>query len=345
MTSASERLKHPVRAAQVDPGFKDVSVEDLVLSGWPNVIDIADALSAGDLDRTIEGASTLEVTVRDSNREFLRSNAFHVSDAYDPSKATAPPRNAGQAAFKTPMFATIDGSYMALVKLAKQGGDVTCTFEEDEVFWLRAHTGKSKPAKANRAKMTRAQFAQYLVRASRPGNPIKFYSPELRVKQPVAAKKQTASQGARDSDRQSGFAADATIKVKKHPANKTQISNLATILEVAESMSASDNVKLAAIIAATQESTLSNAATNGNHLGLFQMDDAKGTVAQRRDPAFAANWFIASANKYEKANIHEGVAPGDIAEGIERSGKGPMLYEQWLEEARATLKADRKSVV
>jgi hypothetical protein len=116
------------------------------------------SIVGGELERTIEGASTLTLTVHDPRRALLQSGMF--SYAID---------------------VTLDALRFRLVKVGKQGDDLTLTFEDREVALLRQH---NRPRKAKRGKLTRAQFALSLVREVKPAIP--FVCPELRARQPVA---------------------------------------------------------------------------------------------------------------------------------------------------------------
>jgi hypothetical protein len=112
----------------------------------------------GELERTMEGASTLTLTVHDPRRALLQSGMFSRS-----------------------IDVRLDRLYFRLVKVGKAGDDLTLTFEDREVARLRQH---DKPRKATRGKLTRAQFALSLVREVKP--PIRFVCPELRQRQPIA---------------------------------------------------------------------------------------------------------------------------------------------------------------
>lgn len=110
-------------------------------------------------EQTIEGASTVTIQVRDPTRGLLRSNIV-----------------------KTKATLVLDQVQYRLVKVAREGGQLTLTFEETAVNVLREF---DSPRKANRANTTRAQFVRTLVR-----EPTKFVipfrCPELKAQQPIA---------------------------------------------------------------------------------------------------------------------------------------------------------------
>jgi hypothetical protein len=112
----------------------------------------------GSLERTIDGASTLDLTVHDPKRALLQSGMFGYA-----------------------IQVRLDRLYWRLVKVGKQGDELNLTFEDREVYLLRQHT---RPRHTKRGKVTRAQFALSLVREVKP--PIPFICPELRTRQPIA---------------------------------------------------------------------------------------------------------------------------------------------------------------
>jgi hypothetical protein len=123
----------------------------------------------GSLERTIEGASTLTLDVHDPQRALLQSGIFsHAIDL------------------------TLDRFQFRLVKVSKSGTDLTLTFEDRQVAYLRQH---NKPRKAARGKITRAEFALSLVREVKP--PIQFVCPELHKAQPIAASSASPTSGAK----------------------------------------------------------------------------------------------------------------------------------------------------
>ena len=139
----------------------DTGLERLVLDQLAAAADnrdLTNAITAAELERTIDGASTLTLTVHDEKRTLLTSGAFQAASDV-----------------------LVDGVAFRLVKITKQGDDLTLTFEDRDVARLRL---QNKPLKANRANTTRAQFVQRLVRELK-SPALAFHSPELYVRQPI----------------------------------------------------------------------------------------------------------------------------------------------------------------
>jgi len=141
-------------AANLDPGA-------LVLQGKPISPSIAAAVTAMSLEQTMEGASTLALTISDYTGALLRSPLLR-------GKVTL----------------AFDGLPFVLVKVEKGDRALTLSFEEAAVNLLRQYT---KPRKALRTKVTRAQFVRSLITEPTQAR-IPYRIPEVNVKQPIAAK-------------------------------------------------------------------------------------------------------------------------------------------------------------
>ena len=143
-------------AIDVDVATFVLDVVDKRLSALD--VHVESSITDGTIERTMDGASTLTVTVHDPHRVLLRSGMF--SYAID---------------------AKLDRYFFRLVQVQKQDDDLTLTFEDRAVAALRAKTGVRK---AQRADVTRAEFALSLVREVTPAIP--FVCPQLHTKQPIA---------------------------------------------------------------------------------------------------------------------------------------------------------------
>lgn len=114
------------------------------------------------LDQTIEGASTLTLTVRDPHRGLLRSDLVRYKS-----------------------LIVLDDVRYRLVKVARAvRGELQLTFEMAAVNVLR-DPKYAFPWKANRATMTRARFVERLLREPKDVW-IPYSIPEVNVRQPIA---------------------------------------------------------------------------------------------------------------------------------------------------------------
>lgn len=149
-----------IRLQVAKPPSKPLALGDLVLHGDKGVkVNLTSATTEAIHEQTIEGASTVTITVRDPQRGLLRSNLV-----------------------KTKATMTLDRVQYRLVKVSRDGNQVTLIFEETAVNVLREY---DKPRKANRANTTRAQFVESLVKEPKT-HIIPFRCPERKIKQPIA---------------------------------------------------------------------------------------------------------------------------------------------------------------
>lgn len=120
----------------------DTLLAKLNLRGRVKSLDLVEAITDDPiLTRTIDGASTLEVTVKDTRRKLLRSGILD-----------------------TRSFATVDGINFELAALSKAADRVTLTFEDAIVAALRRRNDKlSIPASST----TRAEIVRRLAKEAR----------------------------------------------------------------------------------------------------------------------------------------------------------------------------------
>lgn len=97
---------------------RDTDLDALRLDGKTVDADVRQAVESATLARTIEGASTLSLTLRDPDRTLVRSRLFA-------SRVTA----------------TVDGSLFELVQVRKSGSTLELTFEDAVVADLRRDKG------------------------------------------------------------------------------------------------------------------------------------------------------------------------------------------------------------
>jgi hypothetical protein len=152
----SPALKLQVATAPAKP----LEQQDLRLHGDNKVVAaINRAMTSAHQEATMEGASVVVITVRDPARGLLRSNIV-----------------------KTKATLTLDRVQYRLVRVARDGNQLTLTFEETAVNVLRDY---DEPRKANRENTNRAQFVKTLVQEPKEFV-IPFRCPELNEKQAIA---------------------------------------------------------------------------------------------------------------------------------------------------------------
>jgi hypothetical protein len=156
------RSRHlPAALATARPPAADLDVANLTLQGKGVSAKLKQAITDGSIEQTIQGASTLTLTVADWAGGLLRS-----------------------ALLAGGVTLTFDGLSFTMVKISKSDTALTLTFEETAANLLRQY---SSPKKADRATTTRAQFVRSLVQEVTQAR-IPFRCPEVNKRQAVATK-------------------------------------------------------------------------------------------------------------------------------------------------------------
>jgi hypothetical protein len=286
----------------------DSSIADIKLYGRSWKAEVGDAVEEAPLERTIEGASTLSLDIKDSEHELLRSELL-----------------------ASPFDVELDDLGFTYAKIDYQGklDPITLTFEDREVARLRLQKGARK---ARREKVTRAEFARRLVREVKPTIP--FYCPQLHVRQPI----ETASQGRENQSsklarRDHGLGSHAKITVKHTAADARQIRTIERCLDAAMSVNSPERALIAVVMCITQESTAGKSSNPFQQNADWPGDpnDLENATINflRRAPTYPGG-FLAWLHKNPSKSLGDGV------QEIQRAGAG-QLYSQWQGEATNTV--------
>lgn len=273
--------------------------------------DLNGRVTAASINRTIEGASTLSVTINDWDRALLRSGL--LSNKID---------------------VQIDGLWFRLASVDKSGDELTLTFEDREIAILRTY---NKWKIVERGVMTRAEFVLSLLRE------VKEYKyqlgktaviPELHKIQPIEKYAGDIVGIDQTLNKAVGISTDinnltpkdkfnhrdrvldtsaAQLTAKGAVADKTQIQMANIILAVGDTMGVSRRVKVIAIMTAITESVLRNnpggddAHGGGpdDSAGLFQQYSGWGTYIERTDPETSARLFYNRAIVVDRQNPNQ----------------------------------------
>jgi len=319
-----------------DLGKLNVYLQSKVLfDSSARVIDV-------NVNRTIDGASTLDLLVDDYDRTLLKSKVLNAR-----------------------LDIEIDGLWFRLVKVSKDAGSdqLTLGFEQREIALLRTYPKHNAPHNgvkfASRDKTTRAEFILNLIREVKEVK-IPVVIPHLKQIQPITKAKDTTvgtkwGDVVATGDISGGIPAltqESPIEARHHgdpyPKGvyltvkgvamvKDQRNNANTILTVAKNMNANRKVCVCAIMTAIQESTLHNlSGGDGTSVGLFQQTTYYGSYADRHDPATSARMFLERCIKEDQS--YKGWSYNDLCQNVQRSGH-PDLYGQWQGEANAIVTA------
>lgn len=264
----------------------DLDTFTLFSRGGGGTVDIAAAMTSAELELTVEGASTLTITVADADHALLTSGVFTRwtwgETGLRDEKGWVTKGRAVDAYLAAP-----DGTraWFRLVKVSKADDVLTLTFEDRIVSYLRAHKGTKKLA---RSAGTRAMFIRSLAREVNVEGGIATFIPELSVKQPIAKKDDAAKAKDKKANAEPGIAKDAKLKVQDangntQDATPEQIRNMERVLAVAESVSAPPKATLALVEACMIESGFRNlSGGDASSTGILQVlaETARGIPAR-----------------------------------------------------------------
>jgi len=313
-----------------------LDLTDLVLN-WTDrrVTDLEarGAITSLELERSVEGASTLTMVLRDPGGRLFSQWARRMRPKVVPLKSRRQPVDVdegwepmlGPDVVGRAMQVTLDGAVFRLVAVSYShaGQELTLTFEDRIVYLLRRKKGQRR---ASRASVTRAQFILSLIREIKLVRPP-FVCPELDVRQRIdsasASSEQQAgrsttqalraasngSSSAASEPGQGGFAAGAKLTVKGKPASAAQRGRMEGILAEAGRLGCSADVMAACLACATQESVMGEqvSMTGNDDVGIMQQGRNWIPASDVMDPVLVTNAFLLSGTPQAKG---KGTAPG-----------------------------------
>lgn len=295
-------------AADVDVGAVMLQVAGTKLGPKARVDS---RITGGTLERTIDGASTLTLTIDDADRTLLRSGLFDRQ-----------------------IDIQLLGLWWRLVQVSKAGDGLTLTFEDRVVAYLRQIT---KPRKAARSKMTRAEFALSIVREVKG---VRFECPDLHVKQKVAIESSAGKAGSKKGTAAPGLSPGAKLTVKGAPATSLQRQNAERVLDVAASLNAGTRAMLALVQAVIVESLIQNlSGGDRDSRGILQIRDSTAGPMNidNRDieqccNAFLTRGFWGKGGAITIAAKNPSMSTGQVAQNTQGSGV-PGAYDKYRAEA------------
>jgi len=308
---------------------RDTIVSAMRLGGVKMPMDVAKSILSADIEMTMEGASTIIVQLNDPDRVILRSK--YLTDG---------------TRMQIPRSDGVVGKWdtFALVKISKNGDNLTLTFEDEAIWRLRKYNSKLK---VNRNQMTRAQFALKLCQEPKPRIPL--YSPELLIKQPIGTSKSYTNYQASQVDTTGQGTAKTSIdasglKIKGKAATDEQLDNIAEVLAVGVKLKAPKATLYASIVTVIQESSALNLpGGDRDSVGMFQQRPSQGWTGLRNIPKAARQFFLGPSESGPNGAIeyyvaHPGATSGGIAQAVQRSAY-PDAYAKWDSEARSIVSA------
>jgi hypothetical protein len=324
----------PVATAKKSDEFaglaRDVDVRQLVLDiagkGVPD-IDVSEGAISGEILRTIEGASEINVLVHDQARAILKSGALFDPDGHLKSADVQ-----------------IDDVWFRLTSWRKQTDDLQLKLEDRRIARLRTKEGPRKAA--SRSKVTRAQYILVLVRSIAADKKLPVHIHELKKKQPVAKadksdkkrlSKAEAAKTKKDAQRGRGFDSGAA---KALGLEKPQLDNIGVFLDEAELVSAPPRAILAGLVGGFGEGNWSKDAKNGIHQGVFQSAEIPGFNLEGQSHHFLVGGrSFREGGAIAAAKANPSWTPGKIASYVEISDAAAPHYDTYRPRADAILEA------
>lgn len=324
-TGRHKLQRSKLKLSQLELMGDDVDLTKFYASFNGGGVDLIGAVIDASVERTVQGASQLTVTVTDQNFNLLNSGL--LSDQ---------------------LTVEVDGLYWMLVTIGINNHIIDLTFQEREVVIARRHNKPIKQSlKTSRARVTRAQFALRLLREIKELPPIPYVIPALKVPQPIGTK---AGWLAHHQERthQKGLAIPKqnNLTVKGAHITPEQLQNANIILTVGASMVLPRKYLVAAIMCGIQESSLINLragkpgdynflgpSVSGNPVGVFQQIKNAGWPASR-DVAKDARGFFQRLGKVYA--IHPEFSIAEAVYSTQNPGggrKAVQAYARWQPES------------
>lgn len=315
-----------LRQTQLELMGEDVDLTSLYLNLKGSGVNIVEAVTDVQIERTVEGASTVTVSVLDRDLTLLNSGRLSARNDIE-----------------------IDGLFFRLAGVKLRGGrQLDLIFEDREVALLRTYSKPIKQSlKTSRARVTRAEFVLRLLREVREEK-IRYVIPELHKQQPIDGAQQLPPTQYAVQNRGYGIPKNSFCTVKGQQMSEVQRKNANAILDVGSSKVLPRKFLVMAMMCAIQESSLTNlrqpqpgaynylsANPDFNPVGIFQQIKHWGWPASRDVAKDAAAFFD---KLVPVVNGNPTLAYYAAIDKVQNSGN-PNAYAQWRTEAERIVTA------
>lgn len=298
-------------------------------------VDIAEAITDAELELSIDGASTLVLSMEDIGGRLLRAGLF-TRWAWGVETKEQGEKERNWLAKGRPVDLTLGPHTFRLVNVSKEQSTLMLTFEDREVSWLRRQKGSRK---VSRSKVSRARFVQMLVEEVNAGA-IELVCPELRPVRQIDAAADRLTDAARRENGYPGIDAGAELTVDGRNASDAQIELMEEVMDVARSHDASERATLALIAACIAESGFNRRAVNDatGAKGILQIRPGTG-VSDPRDVQAVCSRFLRAGFAGHGGGIaiarrEPSWSIGKVASAAKGGGATPATYDARVSEAR-----------
>ena len=338
MTSAAQFTKNVVDHP-IDTSLSNLKINDSLISD-----NLGSAILDGKVLETLDGASSLELNVEDTQRVMIHGLLKDWMNTEGVPILSTSVRGQKHRAILpvtwNEIHCDLDGRLFALVAVHKTGDQFDLTFENLAVHELRRYRKPKSWTRTNTFTRAMAVKAMCDEVTSMPGG-VQFFTRELHNVQAIASTKQLPSAKTTKAAKGRGFAPGAPITVKHVRATPQQRDYIAQVLMTGDSMKMPYPVMVSAVMCITQESDVSILHNPTLGMGLFSQEMYIG--GQRTSwpcmtqgiPGDAKAYFNIANQSYRR-NPSQSMA--DLVQSVQHSGAGAALYAAWESEARNTLK-------
>jgi hypothetical protein len=305
----------------------------------PSQVDLETAIGNIRLADTMQGSSTIVLTIQDPEWILLDSGFF---DANKDGKLDGIDVNYPDGSELWWRLSQVG------LAISGTGGALTLTFLERTAVYLMQHHG---PVKFSRAKKTRAETVQWMCAKVKKGGGITFHCSELHTEQPQA-KPDPQSAEAKKKAKGQGLAKTSGLTIQGAEATDPQLHLVEVALDVAKDLKAPHLAVIALLVAGIGESGFTNVVNSLGYGGVFQGQVAVpgGTnwfapMGRDKRTHEEAKSFLLGGRGYNEggaiylAKHSVGFDAGEIATRVETSGQPGSFYGKWKSEADKLLEA------
>jgi hypothetical protein len=359
----------------VEHGLAPVLEPDGFVLKWGNRkindLDMWGALISCTIERTIDGGSTLSLSLADPDGQLFSERARRMQSRADVRTRAGKSRPVESDERSEPMLGpdvvggavelVIDGVAYRLVKVRYSTSTqiAELVFEDRIVYLLKRKRGAKR---ANRQRCTRAEFILALLREVKIAR-YRFVCPDLHTRQPIETSKTrrargehvlratttSSRRGDEEAETAGGFAPNVKLTVKGVRATPDQRRNLTGVLRECSAQGASTDVMVATVCCVIHESRAKRLgygdAAGPDSRGLFQQRAPWGPVSVRLDPRGSTRMFLTGGKGGQQGYKQKHGSLKRVPGGIENAVKAVQIsvggYAQHEREARHIVNAYR----
>jgi hypothetical protein len=334
-------------------GMDETLELDRLLLNWADKrvwdLEIKNAIEGITINRTIEGANTVEITLRDPHNVIFKEAMGRARrKIHDPSVGSAIDEAWNEInqvdVIGRAVEVQLDECAFRLVKVGRDttNSQTVLTFEDRMIYWLRRKKGHS--LRVSRSQVTRAMFILRLLRQV-DVEKLPFICPELHEKQLIGSIKKTKSTKASgDPDNKGAFDGKAKLTLKGKRATASQRRNMAKAFQAAEDQKGMTNRVLQALACTVIVESMAGNPPGGDadSRGILQVQDRTARYRHVDNTSISSS-VIGWCNKgygtsgmgaIEYAKAHPQASPGLIAAATQYLASNEHLYQQHAAEAK-----------